>query len=375
MIYQELALVPEMTVAENMFLGHEPRRGGLIDWNAMYRRARELLERGGIDARSDARRSASWASGSSSWSRSPRRSARSAILILDEPTAALDRARSRRRCSTLVQALRKPRASPASTSRTSSTRCSPSPIASRCCATAAASSRCDTARRPRESEVITHMVGREIDGPVSAPRIGTPGERAAARRRAVASPSAAASRPCLQDISFEVRAGEVLGIGGLMGAGRTELLMHLFGVWGERARRHGRARRASLLAGQSPQPLLARAWRSVTEDRKRYGLVLDASHRLQPFAVRASHALSQRDGLIDDAREHHVGQSTVQVRCASRRPTWRRVVGTLSGGNQQKVVLGKALHDQAEGACLLDEPTRGIDVGAKLEVYELDQPH
>jgi D-xylose transport system ATP-binding protein len=172
--------------------------------------------------------------------------------------------------------------------------------------------------------------------------------------------------PYHNDISFAVRGGEVLGIGGLMGAGRTELIMHLFGAWGWRTGGH------VTLNGQafdhpSPVNAIRRGMVLVSEDRKRYGLVLEESVGFN-FSLsslwRVSHA-----GFIDDEADVRRGQQmfeALHVKATGLEAT----VGRLSGGNQQKVVLGKALL-AGPNLVLLDEPTRGIDVGAKLEVYEL----
>jgi len=158
----------------------------------------------------------------------------------------------------------------------------------------------------------------------------------------------------------------VLGIGGLMGAGRTELLMHLFGCWGRR-----RAGLVKLLGvetgGAGPSELLKRGMALVSEDRRRYGLILE-----EEIGFNLSLAsLSQFScwGWVDrraERRRNETFFSALRVKA----PGLEAVVGRLSGGNQQKVVLGKVLMTEPK-VVLLDEPTRGIDVGAKLEIYEL----
>jgi D-xylose transport system ATP-binding protein len=170
----------------------------------------------------------------------------------------------------------------------------------------------------------------------------------------------------LQDVGFEVRAGEVLGIGGLMGAGRSELLMHLVGLWG--TRRAG----AVQLDGEdvvvrAPREALARGLALVTEDRKRYGLVPEQG---VAFNVSLSSLQALRRGPFVDrnAEVRRVQAAIGDLRIKTR--DLEQPAGTLSGGNQQKIVLGKVLLTRPK-VLLLDEPTRGIDVGAKLEVYEL----
>jgi D-xylose transport system ATP-binding protein len=170
----------------------------------------------------------------------------------------------------------------------------------------------------------------------------------------------------LRGIEFEARAGEVLGIGGLMGAGRTELLMHLMGLWGNR-----RAGTVELdgqpFTADNPRVALAHGLAIVTEDRKRYGLVLPQG---VTFNVSLSSLASLRRGVFIDRDAEVARTRTIVDDLRIKAQTLEQPVGTLSGGNQQKVVLGKMLLTQPK-VLLLDEPTRGIDVGAKLEVYEL----
>ena len=170
----------------------------------------------------------------------------------------------------------------------------------------------------------------------------------------------------LRGISFDVRAGEVVGVGGLMGAGRTELVMHLFGVWGERRAGRVLVGGRTLSAG-SPRGALAAGLVLVTEDRKRFGLVLG-----QTVAYNLSLSVVARyapRGIIDEAMERRAVRPFFESLRIKARDLDARV-GELSGGNQQKVVLGKALMVEPK-VVLLDEPTRGIDVAAKVDVYEL----
>jgi D-xylose transport system ATP-binding protein len=174
------------------------------------------------------------------------------------------------------------------------------------------------------------------------------------------------SKPVLDRINLELHAGEVLGFGGLMGAGRTELLLHLFGVYGQRLA--GRVfLRGMELPLHSPTDAIARGLVLVSEDRKRYGLFLE---KMIGFNLSlAALQMFVRRGLIDHNREIS-GNQTYFDALAIRAPGQETVVATLSGGNQQKVVLAKALMTQP-AVVFLDEPTRGIDVGAKVEIYEI----
>jgi D-xylose transport system ATP-binding protein len=170
----------------------------------------------------------------------------------------------------------------------------------------------------------------------------------------------------LHDIQFELRAGEVLGIGGLMGAGRTELLMHLFGAWGRRISGQVRLKGRST-AGWTPESIIQNGLVLASEDRRRYGLHLE--HEIGFNLSLSSLSSVTRGGFIQRNAEIRRNQGifdSLRVKATGL----ETVLGKLSGGNQQKVVLGKALLTQPS-IILLDEPTRGIDVGAKLEIYEI----
>ncbi|HEX2584371.1 MAG TPA: ATP-binding cassette domain-containing protein, partial [Steroidobacteraceae bacterium] len=168
------------------------------------------------------------------------------------------------------------------------------------------------------------------------------------------------------NISFEVRAGEVLGIGGLMGAGRTELIMHLFGAYGERASGEVQLK-GKPMPPCTPSQAIAGGMMLVSEDRKRYGLVLDKEIGFNQSLASLS---SLKKGIfVDQLKESNRNWDLFKA-LRIKAQGLETIVGTLSGGNQQKVVLAKALMTEPD-VIFLDEPTRGIDVGAKLEVYEL----
>ena len=215
-----------------------------------------------------------------------------------------------------------------------------------------------------KAQIIEHMVGREI-GDLFPRRRSKPGV-AALEVEGLNVADSDSGRRVLADISFSLRAGEVLGIGGLMGAGRTELLMHLFGAWGTRLRGSVRLNGRELRA-RKPQEVIRRGMVLVSEDRRRYGLIVDKTIgfnlSLSSLAKLTKHRLI--DQGLEFQRNNHFFQS-LRVKA----PTLEALVAKLSGGTQQKVVLGKAL--MAEPLVIfLDEPTRGIDVGAKQEIYEI----
>jgi D-xylose transport system ATP-binding protein len=213
--------------------------------------------------------------------------------------------------------------------------------------------------------IIRHMVGREIGElfPRHTTKHGAPLLKVVDLE--VSPPEDSHVR--LANIQFDVHEGEVLGIGGLTGAGRTELLMHLFGAWGRRVRGTVSVAGQFLDAKANPRRSLRAGLVLVSEDRKRFGLVTD---KTVGFNLSLS-SLRQLDsmGLIDSTREHRRNIDMFRS-LAIKASGLEAKVGDLSGGNQQKVVLGKALLTQPR-VILLDEPTRGIDIGAKVEIYGL----
>ena len=358
-IYQELALIGGMTVAENVFLGVEPRRGALIDWHKMYADTRRLLDEYDL-ALDPTARVADLGIGQQQLVEIVKALAKdSTILLLDEPTAALTEAEVERLLG-IVARLRERGITCVYISHKLDEVFA---IADRITVLRDGEGVCTLAiATTGKDEVIRHMVGREI--------VDFYPRRAGATGAALLEVEelfvAAEGVEVLQDISLEVRAGEVLGLGGLMGAGRSELLMHILGAYGTRTagqvRIGGRA-----LKGHSPADAIAEGLVLVSEDRKRYGLLLDKSIGFNLSLA----SLGQFSGrmLIDAHREIDRNQlffDSLGIRANGQ----ETVVGSLSGGNQQKVVLGKALMTEPQ-VIMLDEPTRGIDVGAKVEVYEL----
>jgi D-xylose transport system ATP-binding protein len=360
-IHQELALVPEMTVAENLCLGHAPTRHGLVDWDAVYANAARVLKAAKIelDPTTEVRTlgvaERQLVEIAKALSKEPK------VLILDEPTAALSDTEVRR----LLDVVRDLKSRGIAALYISHKFEEVFAIADRITVLRDGKSVSTMATgQTNPDEVIAHMVGRPI-AELFPRRSSTPGSVLLSVSGLSVAPRAGASAR-LREVSFDVRAGEVLGVGGLMGAGRTELLLHLFGAYGVRL--SGSVTLAGkVLAARTPDRALAAGLALVSEDRKRYGLFLDS-----PVGFNLSlSSLNRRNPyrLVDAGAELTRSQqlfASLRVRA----PGLETVVRTLSGGNQQKIVLGKALLTDPQ-VLLLDEPTRGIDVGAKLEVYEL----
>jgi D-xylose transport system ATP-binding protein len=373
-ITQEFALVDELSVAENIFLGRAPRRGVRVDWHEMHRRAAALLTEFGLATAPETPVRALGIGQKQLVEIVRAMDKRSRVLVLDEPTAAL----TEQEVAVLLDHLRRLRAQGTACVYISHKLDEVFAIADRITVLRDGGSVATLATSDTTiPAVIKHMVGREIadlfpkkpaaervsvsSGHETLPRSAT---LLAVRHLSVA--RAAGAPPFLRDISFDVRAGEVLGFGGLMGAGRTELLMHLFGAWGHRTGGEVTLR-GEPHARPTPAGSIRRGLVLASEDRRRYGLVLE-----QPIGFNLSLACLgrfTRGGRIDQPAEHVRNQhffDSLRVKA----PDQRTRVGGLSGGNQQKVVLGKALMTEPQ-VVMLDEPTRGIDVGAKLEVYEL----
>jgi D-xylose transport system ATP-binding protein len=361
-IHQELALFEELSVAENIFLGNEPRTAlGLIDWAVMQARTKELLQQFRIDLNPSTPVRLLGVGQKQLVEILKALSKKSRILILDEPTAAL----AEHEVRILIDILRDLRRASISCIYISHRLDEVFALADRITVLRDGASILTTqTSKLRREDLIRHMVGRQIDT-LFPRRKSRPGAvLLSVENLCVAHP--VTDLPFLHQLRFTLHAGEVLGIGGLMGAGRSELLLHLFGLWGKRTGGTVSLKNQPL-SKQSPKEILQLGMALVTEDRRRYGLVLRESVR---FNLTLSSLQNRtRLGLIDTGADTTCATQTMaslQIKAASLEVP----AAKLSGGNQQKIVLGKALLTEPD-VVLLDEPTRGIDVGAKLEIYEI----
>ncbi|MBK8231966.1 MAG: sugar ABC transporter ATP-binding protein [Candidatus Eisenbacteria bacterium] len=368
LIAQELALVPKLSVAENLLLGREPLRHGIIDRGALRASAVRALTRVGLEVDPDAPVEELGIGQQQMVEIARALEKRATILVLDEPTAAL----ADRDAGRLFDLLRELRRGGVSSVYISHRLEEVLPLADR--VTVLRDGRTvATAVGPSRDEVIRWMVGRDVrDLYPRAPRPG--GDRAPVPLLSVRGlgleleRGPGVHRAPLCEVDFDLAGGEVLGVAGLMGAGRTALLSCLYGV----ARGHVQGTIA--LAGEPPRaPYRAPAEAMeagvalVSEDRKRYGLVPEASVR-DNLTLSLLRRYAQRGVLREEEREADCRRQVESLRL--RTPHLAASVGRLSGGNQQKVLLGRALLRQPR-VLLLDEPTRGIDVGAKAEIYQL----
>ena len=364
-IHQELALVPLLSIAENIFLGNEPARLGVIDWFAAYAKTQVLLRKVGLSERPSTLITDIGVGKQQLVEIAKALSKEVKLLILDEPTASLNETDSDALLALLMDLKAQGIAcilishklnEISKVADTITVIRDGSTVRSFDCRSEAVS----------EDQVIQAMVGREMADryPKRTPAIGKTVFEI--RDWRVHHPEHA-DRLVIKGVNLTARRGEIVGIAGLMGAGRTELAMSVFGKsYGRKISGqvllHGRATDVSTI-----EKAIAAGIAYVTEDRKGYGLVLDDD-------IRRNITLANLGGVskatvIDDGREFKVAndyRQKMRIRCSS---VLQQVVN-LSGGNQQKVVLAKWLFADPE-VLILDEPTRGIDVGAKFEIYTL----
>lgn len=365
-IHQELALVPELSIAENIFLGNEIARRGVIDWPETRRRTAALLAKVGLKENPDTRVDDLGLGKQQLVEIAKALSKKVRLLILDEPTSSLNERDSEALLDLLVELKTREGLTAILISHKLNevSRVADSLTVLRDGTTVTSRDMSDASYG--EGEIIRDMVGRSMSDryPPRTPRIGGTVMEVTGWR--VHHPTHQ-DRLVVKGVDFHLRQGEVLGIAGLMGAGRTELAMSLFGrsygqgISGE-VRIHGRP------ADLTTIPRAIRAGLAyVTEDRKGLGLVLaDSIRRNVPLANLDAVA---RAGVVDEHREAGVAEeyrARVNIKCASI----EQETVNLSGGNQQKVVLSKWLFADPE-ILILDEPTRGIDVGAKFEIYSI----
>jgi len=359
-IFQELSLVKDLNVAENIFLGREPRRFGIINWEDLYSRAQKLLDELHleIDPRTPVVNLGIGQQQLVEIAKALSQKAR--ILVLDEPTAAL----TDTEVETLFRILNELRGRDVAMIYISHKLDEVFRISDRITVLRDGKTIGTTATSETgEARVIAQMVGREVDQifPVSK---HDRGEVVFEVRQVTVEDPSVPGKLLVNDVGFSVRKGEVLGIAGLMGSGRSELLMAIFGA------HPGRKSAELFVAGErvqisKPADAINHGIGFVTEDRKRFGLILDQTI-LRNMTLAGLRRLSGRFITNEDAEAGAGERAANELRIKAN--SVFTIAGTLSGGNQQKVVLAKWLLTNPR-VLFLDEPTRGIDVGAKQEIY------
>ena len=362
-IHQELALIPLMSIAENIFLSAPPARFGVIDRGAAHARTRALLAKVGLDDRPDTLVTHLGVGKQQLVEIAKALSKDVRLLILDEPTASLNE----RDSAALLRLLAEFRAQGIACIL----------ITHKLNEVAAIADRITVLRDGRtvetieadgveEDHIIRLMVDRDLESryPARTPVLGD--TILAVQDWSVFHPLHA-DRQVVRNVDFHVRRGEIVGIAGLMGAGRTEFAMSVFG----RSYGAGITGRASMGGKPADLSTVPRAIKAglayVTEDRKHLGLLLGEDIRKNVTLAHLSGVST--GGVLDDMAELAVAnkyRGQMRIRCSSV----YQETGKLSGGNQQKVILSKWLFSAPE-VLILDEPTRGIDVGAKYEIYQI----
>jgi len=355
-IHQELNILPDLTVAENLFLGNEKVYGksGILKTKQMNAEAKKILSALGLDE------DVKTLTGELSVGKqqiieiAKAMSSNAEVIIMDEPTAAL----TDREIESLFETIKGLQANGVSFVYISHRMEEIFSICDRI--TILRDGDFVGVKKIRETsfdEIVQMMVGRQL------------GERFPARNSAIGEVKLAAQgltrNGCFEDISFELRKGEVLGISGLMGAGRTEVVQSLFG--------YRKLNKGSLVLDgkpvkiKNPQQAIKLGLGYVTEDRKSEGLIVE-------FSVKENLSLTNfqkvsSNGILNTRNEKELYESMVE-RLGVRVSGPEQAAKSLSGGNQQKVVIAKWLGIEPE-VLILDEPTRGVDVGAKKEIYNI----
>jgi putative multiple sugar transport system ATP-binding protein len=365
-IHQELALVPFLSIAENLFLGNERANNGVIDWNESFSRTKELLDRVGLRELPSTLITNMGVGKQQLVEIAKALAKKVKLLILDEPTASLNDSDSEKLLELLLQFKEQGISSILISHKLNEiSKVADSITILRDGATIET---LDCHKdKITEDRIIRGMVGRDLTHRFP-PREANIGEIIFEVRDWNVYHPINEDRKVSTDININVRKGEVVGIAGLMGSGRTELAMSMFG------RSYGRHitgtvyKHGKEIDISSIDKAISNGIAYATEDRKAYGLILIQEIK-NNITLANLDAISDRGGVINEPKEMTVTREyrdKLNIKCSSI----RQLVLNLSGGNQQKVVLSKWLFASPE-ILILDEPTRGIDVGAKYEIYTI----
>ncbi|MCM1160322.1 MAG: sugar ABC transporter ATP-binding protein [Roseburia sp.] len=365
-IYQELALVPELSIYENIYFGHEIMKGHTVDWNETIVKASEMLKKVRLNVDPSTKVKNLGVGNQQLVEIAKALSKNVKLLILDEPTAALNEDDS----ENLLKLIKELKEQGVTCIMISHKLKEIIAIADTITVLRDGSTICsmDTAEHPvTEAEIIKHMVGREIDNIYPKREKKEIGDICLEIKNwTVEDP--VKQREILHNVNINVRKGEIVGLQGLMGAGRTELALSIFGnspgykitsgeIFVNGEQKHFKDPKSAIQSGVA----------YVTEDRKGNGLVLIQDIK---YNTTIANLEALTEGLaINENEEINVANEYKQS-INIKAPSIMQKVGNLSGGNQQKVQLAKWLFVKPQ-VLILDEPTRGIDVGAKFEIYTL----
>ena len=369
-IYQELALVKYMNVAENIFLGNENLKNGLIDWDSTLIRSKEALDKVGLKI-NPVTKVINLGIGTQQLVEIAKAVSKEArLLVLDEPTSAL----TEKEIEHLMGLLRSFKDQGMTCIFISHKLKEVFQIADRITVLTDGKTKGTYNKEELdEGKLISLMVGREMTQqfPHSnrKPEDIEKNEIALEVKNWTVYDPELIDKIALNNISFHVRKGEILGLAGLMGAGRTELMLSILGVWGKKS-----SGEVTLfgkpVSTKSPSDVISAGINYLSEDRKGSGLVLIQNVK-NNMALPSLYSRLNRAGLIDQDVELGAVEQMIQS-LKIKTPSVEQLVEKLSGGNQQKVALGKWLITKPK-VIILDEPTRGIDVGAKYEIHTIMQ--
>lgn len=356
MIHQELNPVLEMTIAENIYLGREPGKAGLLNRRSMNKAARETLKRLALELDPDLRMKELTVAQMQMVEIAKAISYNSRIIIMDEPTSAI----SDKEADALFDIIRMLKGNGAGIIYISHKMNEIFRIADRI--TILRDGKAVDTRSAAEldaNKLIALMVGREISQ-MYPPRIEHRYGEVALEVTSLT------HRGLFENISFSLRKGEVLGIAGLMGAGRSELVETIFGM----RKAHKGAVSVNNKACQfcAPNKAIKAGIALVTEDRKHTGLNLKSTVK-RDMSIVTLQNYCRFNQVVVNARENAAVDEGIQ-KLNIKTPSRNQMIDNLSGGNQQKVILARWLMAQSD-VFILDEPTRGIDVGAKYEIYSI----
>jgi putative multiple sugar transport system ATP-binding protein len=364
-IYQELALVPELSIYENIFLGNEITRGIKVDWNATIKKATEMLKKVRLDL-NPATKIKELGVGRQQLVEIAKALSRDVkLLILDEPTAALNEDD----CDNLLEIIQELKAQGVTCVLISHKLKEVIKIADTVTVLRDGKTICTLdARKGEVSEesLVKNMVGRDIDN-IYPRRSSAISDEVVLETKNWRAYSSKLGRQVLKGVDFKLRKGEIIGFAGLMGSGRTELARSIFGnpdgykIEGELLVK-GVARRFS-----HPREAIDAGVAYATEDRKRNGLILMQDVKQNVTLANLRELVSR--GVVNKNAEVKVANEYKDA-LSIKTPSVEQRVGNLSGGNMQKVSVAKWLFVKP-GVLILDEPTRGIDVGAKYEIYTI----
>lgn len=364
-IHQELALIPDLSIAENIFLGNEQATRGIINWNKTIVKTRELLKKVGLQEDPNTHITNLGVGKQQLVEIAKALSKEVKLLILDEPTAALNEADS----ENLLNLLLEFKAQGLSSIIISHKLNEISKVADSITILRDGQS-IETLEvqdgKVSEDRIIKGMVGRELTNryPTRTPNIG---EIIFEVKDWEVYHPLHSDRKVIDNVNLTIKKGEIVGIAGLMGAGRTELAMSIFGKSYGKHTNGSLYKNGSELKVSDVSSAIKQGLAYVTEDRKNYGLVLIDDIKSN---ITLANLKKISNNLVINEQKEIIESEEFRKKINIKTPSIRQLTNNLSGGNQQKVVLSKWIFTDPD-ILILDEPTRGIDVGAKYEIYTI----